>query len=213
MGEATAKEKILKDIREALTSAPMNNPYTKIDLDENLTIMGEDYPDALFAENFVASGGKLVYCENLAIAVKNLRLFALQEDWNANIYCPEEEYIGKILSAAGLQYSSNKSHSVLKKILACSVQNLVAQTGSILFNSSKIGRRAYMAADTIIFFAAPDQIAWDYKECLEIIRKQIDTASSFSIWTGLSSITDIDQDKRRGLGPNKILLFLIGKTV
>lgn len=211
MEEATSKEKILKDIREALTTYPIENPYPNIDLDEPVMAAGHDYPDALFAENFVRRGGKLIYCENVETAVQSLQLLGTQEDWSGRIFCGEE-VVAWLLDAAGLAYSRRPSDVAVKRIGCCSCLSLFAQTGSILFDAATVGRRLYAAADLIIFFATMDQIVQDEREAFKELKELPWRASSTTVWTGLSGVTDIDGETQRGLGPGRVILFLIDQS-
>lgn len=211
MEEATSKEKILKDIREALISYPIENPYPTIDLEEPVAAMGDDYPDALFAENFVRRGGKLIYCENVDTAVQSLQLLGMQEDWSGQIFCGEDA-VARLLDAAGLAYSRRPADVAVKRIGCCSCLSLFAQTGSVLFDAATVGRRLYAGADLIIFFATMDQIVPDEREAFREMKEVALRSSSTTVWTGLSRLTDIDGESRPGLGPARVILFLIDRA-
>lgn len=211
MEEVTSKEKILKDIREALTSHPIENPYPTIDLDEPVATVGNDYPDALFAENFVRRGGKLIYCENVETAVQSLHLLGMQEDWSGQIFCGEDA-VAQLLDAAGLAYSRRPSDVAVKRIGCCSCLSLFAQTGSVLFDAATVGRRLYAGADLIIFFATMDQIVLDEREAFREMKEVPLRSSSTTVWTGLSKLTDIDGESRPGFGPGCVILFLIDRA-
>lgn len=211
MEEVTSKEKILKDIREALTSHPIENPYPTIDLDEPVATVGNDYPDALFAENFVRRGGKLIYCENVETAVQSLHLLGMQEDWSGQIFCGEDA-VAQLLDAAGLAYSRRPSDVAVKRIGCCSCLSLFAQTGSVLFDAATVGRRLYAGADLIIFFATMDQIVLDEREAFREMKDVPLRSSSTTVWTGLSKLTDIDGESRPGFGPGRVILFLIDRA-
>lgn len=211
MEEATSKEKILKDIREALITYPIENPYPTIDLEEPVAAMGDDYPDALFAENFVRRGGKLIYCENVDTAVQSLQLLGMQEDWSGQIFCGEDA-VARLLDAAGLAYSRRPSDVAVKRIGCCSCLSLFVQTGSVLFDAATMGRRLYACADLIIFFATMDQIVSDEREAFKEMKEVPLRSSSTTVWTGLSKLTDIDGESRSGLGPGRVILFLIDRS-
>lgn len=211
MEEATSKEKILKDIREALISYPIENPYPTIDLEEPVAVMGDDYPDALFAENFVRRGGKLIYCENVDTAVQSLQLLGMQEDWSGQIFCGEDA-VARLLDAAGLAYSRRPADVAVKRIGCCSCLSLFAQTGSVLFDAATVGRRLYAGADLIIFFATMDQIVPDEREAFREMKEVALRSSSTTVWTGQSRLTDIDGESRPGLGPARVILFLIDRS-
>lgn len=210
--EATSKEKLLKDIREALTSEPVVYPYPVIDLDEPVLAGERGYLDVMFAENFVRRGGKLIYCENVETAVQSLQLLGAQEDWNGRIFCAESA-VGCLLAAAGLTYSSRPSDVAVKRIGCCSCLSLFAQSGSVLFDAATVGRRLYAGADLIIFFATMDQIIQDEREAFRELKDEPVKSSSMTVWTGLSTLTDIDGESRPGLGPGRVILFLIDQSV
>lgn len=208
MDEITTREKILNRIREALTNSPMDNPYPSIDLDESITAEMSEFSDTLFAENFVRRGGRFVYCESVDVAVRSLHIIGNQEDWSGNLYCGEEE-IAQLLEAAGLSCSGRKEDAVVKKIGCCSCRYLLAQTGSVVFDASTVGRKLYASADVMVFFATVDQIGWDLKSAFKDMRKFGNLSSMTTIWTGLSKMTDIDGVDRKGFGPEKVIVFLI----
>lgn len=209
--EATSKEKLLKNIREALTSEPVVYPYPAIDLDEPVLACERGFLDVLFAENFVRRGGKLIYCENVETAVQSLHLLGSQEDWSGQVFCAESA-VGCLLEAAGLAYSSRSSDVAVKRIGCCSCLSLFAQTGSVLFDAATVGRRLYVGVDVMIFFATMDQIVQDEREAFRELKDGAVRASSMTVWTGLSTLTDIDGESRPGLGPGRVILFLIDQT-
>ena len=69
MDVVTPKENIFKRIREALVSVPMG-VIPMVDLESQVYPEIKDDEVVVFAENFAAKGGRLMYCEDSAAAVR-----------------------------------------------------------------------------------------------------------------------------------------------
>ena len=207
--EITPKERILKRIREALTAAPVQVERA-IDLESSVFVPAGATLAEVFAENFVHSrGGQFVYyCENMEEAVQSLLHLAKKNQWHGNIFCRDES-VEHILQWAGIPYGKEPVDGVLKSVGVCSCRCLVANDGSILFDSVSAGRRIFAQADTLIFIALSKQIMPDLRTFWKTQQADDDLPSMMSLWTGLSRFTDVDGNPMPGFGPKNIYLILI----
>lgn len=205
--EITPKERILKRIREALTAAPITVERA-IDLDSSVFVPAGATLDVVFAENFVHRGGQFVYCENMEEAVQSLLYLADENQWHGNIFCRDES-VEHILQWAGIPYGKEPVDGVLKSVGVCSCRCLVANDGSILFDSVSAGRRIFAQADTVIFIALSEQIMPDLRTFWKTQQADDDLPSMMSLWTGLSHFVDVDGIPMQGFGPKNIYLVLI----
>ena len=206
--EITPKERILKRIREALTAAPITVERA-IDLDSSVFVPAGATLDVVFAENFVHRGGQFVYCENMEEAVRSLLYWANENQWHGNIFCRDES-VEHILQWAGIPYGKEPVDGVLKSVGVCSCRCLVANDGSILFDSVSAGRRIFAQADTVIFIALSEQIMPDLRTFWKTQQQaDDDLPSMMSLWTGLSHFVDVDGIPMQGFGPKNIYLVLI----
>ncbi|MDE5575314.1 MAG: lactate utilization protein [Bacteroidales bacterium] len=205
--EITPKERILKRIREALTSAPVTL-QPAIDLDSSVFIPAGASLDVVFAENFVHRGGRFVYCENMEEAVQSLQFLADDNQWHDKIFCRDES-VEPILQWAKISYGKEPLDGVLKSVGICACRCLVANDGSILFDASSAGRRIFAQADTIVFIALSGQICPDLRTFWKMQPADGNQPSMMSLWTGLSHFTDVDGLPIPGFGPKNIYLVLI----
>ncbi|MCL2682149.1 MAG: lactate utilization protein [Bacteroidales bacterium] len=211
MNSASAKEKMLKSIRDALIErAP--DTFHKLDLKTSVYHDFKNTLDVEFAENFIRNGGKFVYCEGVQEAVDNIRFFTQQENWD-KIYCAEET-LQRILTYAGLPFTDNPQELIVRKVGMMTCEFLIARTGSILFCSHASGRRILSVLDTQIVIGTVAQIQPDLKSAFQLIKEKYTTKmpSMFSIVNGLSKIEDIDGEVQQGLGAKQLFLFLIDTT-
>lgn len=204
--EITPKERILKRIRQALTAAPVTVERA-IDLDSSVFVPAGATLDVVFAENFVHRGGRFVYCENMDEALQALRFLTEENHWNGQIFCRNES-VESILQWAGIAYGRESLDGVLKKVGMCACRCLIANDGSILFDSTDSGRRIFAQAEAIVFIASVEQILPDLRT---FWKSQSDTSlpSMTSLWTGRSHFVDVDGTPLQGFGPKEVFLLLI----
>ncbi|MDE6494356.1 MAG: LUD domain-containing protein [Bacteroidales bacterium] len=208
MDEITPKERILKRIREALIAAPMA-PQGMIDLESPVFAPVADTMEVVFAENFVRKGGRFVYCENADIALKSIQALVEENAWNGHVFC-RDEAVESLLQLAGIDYGKEAVDAVVCKVGFCACRNLIANDGSLLFDTAQTGRRIFAQAETLVFVASIDQLLPDLRTAWKLWKDQEGRMpSSVSIWTGLSHFTDVDGTAMTGLGPKKIFLVFL----
>jgi len=211
MNSASAKEKMLKSVRDALVErAPA--PFRELDLETSVYHEFKGALDIEFAENFIRNGGKFVYCEGIQEAVDSIRFFTQQENWD-KIYCVEET-LQRILTHAGLPFTDNPNELILRKVGMRTCDFLIARTGSIVFSSQSASGRRFSMLDTQIVISTIAQIQPDLQSAFRLIKEKftVKIPSMFSIVNGLSKIEDIDGEVEQGLGAKQLFLFLIDTT-
>lgn len=206
MDVVTPKENIFKRIREALVSVPMG-VIPMVDLESQVYPEIKDDEVVVFAENFAAKGGRLVYCEDAAAAVRSLHELTEKCQWDGAVYCADED-VQVLLDAADIEYACKPIDAVLRKVGFCACQSLIAGEGSLVFDKRCQGGRIFAAADVLVFVAMAYQVVADIHLALQKIR-QSDHSSEISIWTGLSRFVDVDGNTLEGLGPKEVYLILI----
>ncbi|MDR2907287.1 MAG: lactate utilization protein [Bacteroidales bacterium] len=209
MNNANAKEQMLKSVRDALIErAPA--PFRELDLESSVYHDFKSSLDIEFAENFIRSGGKFVYCESIQEAIDSIQFFTHQENWD-KMYCAED-LLQRILTYAGLPFTDHPNELIVRKVGMMTCDFLVARTGSIVFSSqSASGQRLFSVLDTQIVVATVEQIQPDLQSVFKLIKEKFTTKmpSKFSIVNGLSKIEDIDGESQQGLGAKQLYLFLI----
>ncbi len=209
MKEVTARERVLKSVRDAIIEKS-ENPYPELDLESSVYYSQEESIDIVFAENFLRNGGKFIFCEGIEETVDSIRFFAQQEKWN-KIYCVEEN-IKRILTFAGIPFSCDPKELTIRKVSFTSCDYLTARTGGIVVSSEDSGRRAFNAVETIVIIATTEQIVPDLKTVLKNLKEKYHhnkLPSMISVLHGISEIKDIDGEIIQGFGPKEIYLFLV----
>lgn len=208
MEEITAKERIFKKIRDALYVAP-SEPAPKVDLDSPVFSTPAENPDVVFAESFVANGGSFVYCESVDETLETVFSMVRENGWDGHIFC-RDEVVEEILKTCRIGYGREVLDAVLKPVVFAGCRYLVEQEGSVLFDSSQTGRKAFAQAETVVFVASAGQLVPDLRTAFHLLKSDVsEQASVISLWTGLSRFTDIDGNRMEGLGPKKVYVVLI----
>ena len=119
----TPKEDMFKRIREALVSLPMGmNP--EVDLETSVYHVGDDDLPVLFAENFVACGGRLIYCTTVDEALRSVQEVVSGQPWDGQVDCADED-VQSLLEVAKVSYASKPIDAVLRRVGFCKCRALV----------------------------------------------------------------------------------------
>jgi L-lactate dehydrogenase complex protein LldG len=207
MDESTTREKVLKKIRAALLSKT-NDPYPHLDHAASVFKQSDEDPVIIFAEHFMAAGGKFILCENELEFVEGLLNLAEQYKWKSVLCC--EEGLSNLLTECEFphQYESDDN---IPDAAVTSCECLVAMNGSIVVSSRKNGLTAPVVAPVHIVCAKSSQIAMEIKDGLHWLKKQYDAMpSAISFITGPARTRQIDGVLiNEGYGPSQIYLFLV----
>jgi L-lactate dehydrogenase complex protein LldG len=211
MKESTSKEKVLKNIRDALVNS-MPPPYESVDLDSPV-YAGPDseFPEIAFAEAFGKANGQFVYCADFDELSRNLK--ALVEEKNlTHLFCGED-FLCSLMDEFGVSCikESNDVEECEAAITGCEI--LVCRLGSIVVSSRQGGGRKGFAMPPVhIVVASTRQLVFDIKDAFSFLNKKYNgrLPGMVTFITGPSRTADIEKTLVHGAhGPKELYLFLV----
>ncbi len=212
MEESTTKEKVLKQIRNALISRT-EMPYPDVDTEVPLYHKSKESLDVVFAQEFTRVGGMFVYCENEKELVSNLTVI-LEDFPEKDIFCQEND-IGEYLVSAGVPFCSSQPDLLDSKIGITGCEALIARLGSIVVSSAQTGgRKIIIFPDSHIIIGFSSQLTRDLQQALLQIKLKYepDYPSLISVITGPSRTADIEKTLVMGAhGPRNLYLFYVDR--
>lgn len=209
MKASTAKENILKKIRQALnTSVPV--PFPQSEGNNSVFKQSGQEPEVEFAENFSKLQGRFSYCANSDELIQQLVTLFEARKWN-NIFCNEPTF-KKIFEEKNIQLNfSDNLKTCDASITGCEM--LIARTGSIMLSSAlPAGRTISVYAPVHICIAYTNQLVYDIKDALGNITEkyQEQLPSLITLATGPSRTADIEKTLVVGVhGPKEVFCFLV----
>ena len=210
MEESTTKEKILKEVRNALISQ-RENPFTNIDFNKPVFHEIKEEPAIQFAVNLNEIGGTLVYCENEKDIGTNLKLLMKKENWES-VFSIDENLV-KFLKNEGVNVDDKPEDFLDQQVGVTRCDFLISRFGSIMVSSGiQSGRRMFVFPETHIVVAATSQIVPELKDALEGMKRKYpdNFPSQVSVITGPSRTADIEKTLVMGAhGPKSLYVFLV----
>ena len=205
MAIANAKENILKKIIQALShSVPL--PFPLSEGASSVYQPATEDLDILFAGEFTKLQGKFVYCTDEKDLNNQLEKLIAAREWN-KIYCNEDKWNEVFSNTINLE-------SCHAAITSC--EYLVARTGTIVMSAAQqSGRTVSVYAPVHICIAYPDQLVYDVKDALQLLKKKYagNIPSLITFASGPSRTADIEKTLVTGVhGPKEVYLFLVDKT-
>jgi len=207
----TAKEKILKKVRQALIfkSKAM---YANIDLESNVYTQPQEQEPLLetFARNFTQAQGQFVYCDNKFDFIDKL-LTLIERKKLKQIHCWEDDLQAQ-LKDSGITFVTDKKQIDKAIVGITTCESLVARTGSVLLSSVKNGRAITIFPQVHIVIAYTSQVTMEMKEAMQVVKNKYgrNTPSMLSFTTGPSRTADIERTLVIGAhGPKELFVFLI----
>ncbi len=210
MKVSTSKENILKKIRQAL-SHPVPVPFPKSEGNNSVFQQQANDLEIQFAEEFTRLLGKFAFCVNEADLSSQLQQLLLEKKWK-NIYCNEENLFHIISHSAPYQIDKPTLADCDASITTC--EYLIARTGTIVMSTAQTGRSVSVYAPVHICIAYTDQVVYDIKETLHLIKEKYsgNIPSSITFASGPSRTADIEKTLVVGVhGPKEVYLFLVDK--
>ena len=205
----TSKEKLLKKIRKALLEK-RENPYPNLE-DLYHYPKADDFPDILFAEQFMAVSGQFVFCEDETQFIENLLELAEERSWR-RIYCWEAA-LQEILQRYEYPYFETDKGFEQADVGFTLCEALIARNGSILLsNAGLAGRRLSIYPPVHIVFAYTSQLVLDFKDGFKLIKQKYgnNLPSMITNVTGPSRTADIEKTLVLGAhGPRELFVFLM----
>lgn len=210
MEESTAREKILKKVRDALIEKT-EPPYPIIDQDSSVYREMTGPLDVTFAEELVRIAGKFVYCENEDEFIATLQSFILEKDWGL-LFCQDPK-IHHLLKAAGIPFESHTEVILEARIGITRCEYLIARLGAVMVSSRLcLGRKITVYPEIHLVLAYTSQLVPDLKQALSNLKKKYrdNFPSMVSLISGPSRTADIEKTLVMGAhGPKELYVFLI----
>jgi L-lactate dehydrogenase complex protein LldG len=208
--EPTAKERILKKIRKALTnSTPL--PFPNVDNSSSVYQPQRDDLEIIFAEEFTKIQGNFIYCENESEFISLLQQLVKEKKWSS-VFCWEYD-LQQLLTKH--KFSNIKIGKGIERAEAgiTLVECLIARTGTFLLSSKMAaGRSLSVFPPSHIAVAYTSQLVYDVKDALQFLAQKYDNdiPSMITFATGPSRTADIEKTLVLGAhGPKEVFLFLI----
>ena len=209
MSTSSSKENILKKIRKALShSTPL--PFPQSENSNSVFHSASQENEVEFAEQFTKLLGKFSYCKDHTELVSQLNTLIGLQQWN-KVYCREEKLKETLRQNQFDNFSKIELRDCDVSITTCEV--LVARTGSIVMSAAQqSGRTVSVYAPVHICIAYTDQLVYDVKDALQLIKEKYGEKlpSLITFATGPSRTADIEKTLVVGVhGPKEVYLFLV----
>jgi len=215
MKESTNREKVLKNIRNAMLTDHLENPYPAIDFDQPVFHEITDSLDIVFAEALTNVKGNFIYCIDEQEFAVNLRALISEKQWY-NLFCLEP-VLQHLLTEKNVLFQSSEDNfsEVHAGITSC--EYLIARLGSILVSSAQTrSRRMVVYPPVHIVVAYTSQLVTDLDQAFARLKEKYQTnfPSQISLITGPSRTADIEKTLVMGMhGPKELYVFLIDDTL
>lgn len=210
MEESTSREKVLKNVRNALISKA-GTSFLDIDFESPIYHTKAKSLDILFAEELTNIAGKFIYCENKAELISTMQLLVPTNNWK-NIFVKEKD-IQELLNYGNIPFNSDEKDFLKTDVGITNCEFLVARLGSVIISSGmESGRRLNVFPEVHIVVAYTSQLVTDVKEGLSLLKKKYNgkLPSVVSTITGPSRTADIEKTLVMGAhGPKELYVFLI----
>lgn len=210
MQETTTKEKILKQVRNALISKK-ENPFSGVDFKSSVYYDFEEEPVVQFAVNLNEASGTFIYCENENAVIENMLTIAEQQKWT-NLYSVDESILSMLQnSTLKLESKAEQFNDLKVGITRCDF--LIARFGSVMVSSAlSSGRRMFVYPETHIVIAKASQVVVELKDALIGMKTKYagNLPSQITVITGPSRTADIEKTLVMGAhGPKELFVFMI----
>ena len=211
MKVSSSKEKILKQIREALSN-PVPLPFPKSEGNASVFKPQAEELEVLFAEEFTKLLGKFAFCVNEADAKNQIKELLRQQKWS-NVYCVEKQFLGLLTPEEFPEVKQSSLPDCDAAITSC--HYLIARTGAIVMSSAQeSGRTVSAYAPVHICIAYINQLVFDTRDALKGLKNKYgnNIPSFITFAAGPSRTADIEKTLVVGVhGPKEVYLFLIDK--
>ena len=208
-GSSSAKENILKKVRQALAN-PVPVPFLQSEGSTSVFQPETKELEVEFAENFTGLLGKFSYCSNDTELQEQL-LQLLNTKKITSVYCREPQLSHPLTTAGFTGINISSLADCDAGLTSCEL--LVARTGSIIMSSAQLsGRTVSVYAPIHICIAYTSQLVYDIKEGLQILLKKYSNKipSLITMASGPSRTADIEKTLVVGVhGPKEVYVFLV----
>jgi len=202
MAVTPAKENILKKIRQALSN-PVPLPFPQSEGANSVFLPATDELEIIFAEEFTRMQGRFAFCINEKDMEAQLQQLISSKQWT-KIYCNTGKWANTFSNSTDLPGCD-------ASVTDC--EYLVARTGTIVMSAAqKSGRTVSVYAPVHICIAYTDQLVYDVKDALQLIKEKYagNIPSLITFATGPSRTADIEKTLVTGVhGPKEVYCFLV----
>lgn len=211
MSVSSAKENILKRIRQALSeSTPI--PFPQSEGTHSVFQPSRQELEVEFAEQFTRLQGKFIFCVDHKELAEQLKALVAGQSWK-KIYCREEKLRKMLREQAFDNFSSSEVGECEAAITSC--EALIARTGSIVLSSAgPSGRTVSVYTPVHLCIAYTDQLFYDIRDGLLALKEKYHSQlpSLMTFATGPSRTADIEKTLVVGVhGPREVYLFLVDR--
>ncbi len=202
---------MLKKVRKALLER-RDNPYPNLEDQPLYEQPAEDeILEVIFAEEFIATAGQFMFCEDEIQFIESLLNLAEERNWH-KIYCWEPQ-LQKILDLYGYPFYETDKDFEQAEVGFTFCDALVARNGSIMLtNAGMAGRRLSIYPSVHIVLAYTSQLVLDLKDGFKLINEKYSRRlpSMITTITGPSRTADIEKTLVLGAhGPKELFVFLL----
>jgi L-lactate dehydrogenase complex protein LldG len=210
MKQTTARERVLKGIRNALIQK-VENPFFYVNATEPVYAAVDPVEEIAFAEALQRVGGSFVYCVDERDLLLSLAGLMQERGWQ-DIVCLNSA-IAELLGLASLNVITNPEdlHQMMVGMSGC--EALIGRTGSVLVSSvASDGRRMPFFPEVHLVMAYASQVVPDIQHALSLMTARYGEKipSMMTFVTGPSRTADIEKTLVMGAhGPKELIVFLI----
>jgi len=210
MKESTSKEKVLKEVRNALINK-RESPFKNVDFSSQVFFEQTEGAEVEFATKLVESGGTFIYCENEKDIGDQLAALISQKSWT-NVFC-KDQYLSGLLENSKIIFSNKDEDFINMNVGVTSCDFLISRFGSIMVSSGLgSGRRIMVYPEIHIVIAKASQVVRELKDALVGMKKkyQDNFPSQITTITGPSRTADIEKTLVMGAhGPKSLYVFMM----
>jgi L-lactate dehydrogenase complex protein LldG len=209
MKVSPSKENILKKIRKALSqSTPL--PFPQSEGNNSVYKSSGQELEVEFAEQFNAIQGRFIFCVNRQELAFQFNSLVKKQNWE-KVFCAEPRLLEIISSQLPDRFTAEDLAGCDISVTSC--ECLVARTGSIVMSAAQsMGRTASVYAPIHICIAFTNQLVYDVKDALQLVREKYkdNIPSLITFATGPSRTADIEKTLVVGVhGPKEVYCFLV----
>ncbi len=209
MEESTSREKILKEIRNALLNK-LDNPFKDVDFSSEIYSKQAELTEVQFAMRLKDSGGTFIYCANENEVVANIFSLAEMEHWDS-IFCVDE-VIASGLADNNIVVTSTEEEFKNVSVAIAPCEFLISRFGSIMVSSGLgVGRQIFSFPETLIIVAKASQVVPELKDAIVGLKNKYvnNFPSQVTVITGPSRTADIEKTLVMGAHGSKNLYVLL----
>lgn len=215
MNISTSKENILKKIRKALSeSTPL--PFAASEGSQSVFVAAEEDLAVVFAAAFTGLQGKFAFCLDENELAQQLTALFKERKWSSvfireSALRNELERLQVPALAPGMDMLTLKASDAAITSCEC----LVARTGTLVMSTAQeSGRTSSVYAPVHICIAYTDQLVYDVRDGLKLIREKYSDKipSLITFASGPSRTADIEKTLVVGVhGPKEVYTFLVNR--